>query len=41
MVTAVYELLRSAVMNCAIMSAIHSYIERFKIRTYSTSCLVF
>lgn len=28
-------------MNCATMSAIHSYIERSKIRTYSTSCLVF
>jgi len=28
-------------MNCATMSATHSYIERSKIRIYSTSCLVF
>lgn len=28
-------------MNCANMSAIHSYIERSKIRKYSTTCLVF
>jgi len=28
-------------MNCATMSAIHSYIEISKILKYSTACLVF